>query len=337
MMGPCERVSVVIPTFNRTEELREALESILAQTVRPVEVIVVDDSTDDRVEKVVRGFLEEFGRVHVMLMYFRNPRGRSAASARNFGGERATGDILLFLDDDVVLEPGYLQALVAVYQEHTDAVAVQGFHGAVPEMTFFAKLTNAFDKAFFLFAYVKDACDLMPSFNQTYPHTLTKVVRCQWMSGCNQSYRREVFLATKYDESLKRYSIGEDIDLSYRVHRLGKGAMYITPHAKLVHKYSEAARIPSRSYMFVHSAYMQRHFRRNIEQSARNRLIYWWSRVGRVVSLALRRLRARLEGDGEIQVIELLRDSLQAELAAWRNRDRIAAGDLSYLEPYLKY
>jgi glycosyltransferase involved in cell wall biosynthesis len=94
-------VSAIIPTFNRSAFLPEALECLLAQTVPPYEIIVVDDgSTDDTAEVVAK-----FGTV-VRYVYIENS---GAPVARNVGAAMARGDWLWFCDSDDVWRPGYLE------------------------------------------------------------------------------------------------------------------------------------------------------------------------------------------------------------------------------------
>ncbi|HXE80331.1 MAG TPA: glycosyltransferase [Vicinamibacterales bacterium] len=91
-------VSVVIPCFNQGRFLREALQSVRAQTVPPRQVVVVDDGSTDDTAEVARSF--PGGDVE----YVRQPN-RGLASARNRGIEAATGEYLVFLDADDRLRP----------------------------------------------------------------------------------------------------------------------------------------------------------------------------------------------------------------------------------------
>ena len=94
-------VSVVIPCFNQGRFLREALESVRAQTVRPREVVVVDDGSTDDTGAVARAFPG--------VVYVRQPN-RGLADARNRGIEAAAGEYLVFLDADDRLRPEALSA-----------------------------------------------------------------------------------------------------------------------------------------------------------------------------------------------------------------------------------
>jgi glycosyltransferase involved in cell wall biosynthesis len=95
-------ISVIIPTHNRAHLLERALRSVLAQTLAPREVIVVDDGSDDHTRKLVT---ENFPDCHYL---FQSNRGVS--SARNQGIAAAAGEWLAFLDSDDEWLPGKLKA-----------------------------------------------------------------------------------------------------------------------------------------------------------------------------------------------------------------------------------
>lgn len=90
-------VSVIIPAYNCGKYLKEAVDSVLNQTYKNVEIIIIDDGSTDDTQKVA----EEFSK---KVIYHRQPH-RGAASARNEGIKRASGDFIAFLDaDDVWLK-----------------------------------------------------------------------------------------------------------------------------------------------------------------------------------------------------------------------------------------
>lgn len=101
-------VSVIIPTFNRSDMLPEALESVAEQTHPRLEIIVVDDGSIDETAVVVRHFREESG---TEVEYHRQENA-GCAVARNTGIALARGEWLLFLDSDDMLEPGAVRALL---------------------------------------------------------------------------------------------------------------------------------------------------------------------------------------------------------------------------------
>jgi len=106
-------VSVVIPCFNQGRYLSAAIESVLAQSHAPTEIIVVDDGSTDETAAVA-------AREGARITYVRLERNRGAAAARNAGLRRSGGSYLQFLDADDLLERGKLACHVAYLEAHPD-------------------------------------------------------------------------------------------------------------------------------------------------------------------------------------------------------------------------
>ncbi|MCD6400085.1 glycosyltransferase [candidate division WOR-3 bacterium] len=98
--------SVIIITLDRPALLRDALASLAVQTRRPDEVVVIDNGPDEETERVVESF-----RSQLPVRYLAEPR-RGYGAARNRGLREARGRILVFLDDDCVAEPDWMQTLL---------------------------------------------------------------------------------------------------------------------------------------------------------------------------------------------------------------------------------
>jgi glycosyltransferase involved in cell wall biosynthesis len=128
--------SVVIPVLNGERFLGEAIQSVLAQSYRPIEVIVVDDgSTDGSV-----GVARSFPGVRVLEEGHAGP-----AVARNIGARAATGEFLAFHDADDVLPPDKLEVQIRFLLEHPDTGCVLGRQALMlepqVEMPDWAKIT----------------------------------------------------------------------------------------------------------------------------------------------------------------------------------------------------
>jgi glycosyltransferase involved in cell wall biosynthesis len=110
--------SVVIPVYNRAEALRTAIASVLAQEERDFEIVVVDDGSDDRPDRVIAAF----GDPRIRPIRQQN---RGGGAARNAGIDASRGHFLAFLDSDDVFLPRHLAALRAALAgtEHTAAYA----------------------------------------------------------------------------------------------------------------------------------------------------------------------------------------------------------------------
>ena len=106
------RVTVVIPTYNRRDLVREAIASVTAQSYPDVEVIVVDDGSNDGTAEVVQQF------AGVQYVYQSN---RGVSAARNGGVALARGELIAFLDSDDLWQPHKLTHQVALFDQHSDA------------------------------------------------------------------------------------------------------------------------------------------------------------------------------------------------------------------------
>ena len=110
-------VSVVIPCFNQGHYLREALQSVLAQTLPPAEIVVVDDGSTDNTAAIAR----EYSKVRCI-----HQRNRGLASARNAGAAHTTGEHIVFLDADDRLKPDALAIGVRELVAHPTCALVWG-------------------------------------------------------------------------------------------------------------------------------------------------------------------------------------------------------------------
>jgi glycosyltransferase involved in cell wall biosynthesis len=105
-------VSVIIPTYNRADVLTEAVDSVLNQTWKDLEIIVVDDGSTDRTREVLSRYGER-------VIYFHKENG-GPSSARNLGIEKARGRYVAFLDSDDVWELEKLRIQMEFMEEHPD-------------------------------------------------------------------------------------------------------------------------------------------------------------------------------------------------------------------------
>lgn len=105
------RISVVIPTHNRPDLLREALASVRSQTLTSWEVIIVDDQSDPPVDQTTFGFSE-----NNIIRVIRTDRPSSCAGSKATGALAAQGEYITFLDDDDRYHPDLLQRVVDVME-----------------------------------------------------------------------------------------------------------------------------------------------------------------------------------------------------------------------------
>lgn len=125
-MKPNEKlVSVIVPFFNREKFLAETIESVLAQTYRNWELILIDDGSTDESARIARNFVEKYPH-KIFLCAHENGKNRGASSSRNLGIKNAKGDFLTFLDSDDVFLPGALETEISAFLENPAADVVCG-------------------------------------------------------------------------------------------------------------------------------------------------------------------------------------------------------------------
>lgn len=105
------KISVIIPTYNRENTIKRAIESVLNQDYTEIEVIVVDDCSTDNTYEIVKGISD--GR----LRYFKLEKNSGACRARNFGIDKATGEFIAFQDSDDVWKENKLSIQLQVLKE----------------------------------------------------------------------------------------------------------------------------------------------------------------------------------------------------------------------------
>src|SRR5437763_4441578 len=110
---PMAKLSVIVPTKNRPAEVRRTVESLVGQSRLPDELIIVDQS-DAPVQLDCLPFA---------LQHIHNPHLMGLTAARNAAMRVAHGDVWLFLDDDVVLEPNFIEELLAAYTPDVTGVS----------------------------------------------------------------------------------------------------------------------------------------------------------------------------------------------------------------------
>ena len=117
-------VSIVVPVFNRCDDIRELLESLQRSTYKNFTVILVDNASTDNLEDAARAFPS--------VRTVRLDKNYGAARARNVGLQHSTGEYVLFLDSDNVVDPHALEELVRAFSDPS-----VGFAG--PKMRYFAE------------------------------------------------------------------------------------------------------------------------------------------------------------------------------------------------------
>lgn len=134
-------LSVVIPTYNRSWSLTRLVTHLSEQSCPAYrfEIVVVDDGSSDP------GYADIFERQYPFALLHLSQDHQGAVAARNLGALNSKGDILVFLDDDVVIEPGYLEGIQRAHGLYDKAIIMGAFQPSLPlEAGPFSKAVNKY-------------------------------------------------------------------------------------------------------------------------------------------------------------------------------------------------
>ncbi len=218
-------ISVVIPTYNREQTLRETLADLIEQNYPNFEVLVIDQTHIHESETQV--YLEQLANSN-QIRWFR-VNWANLPGARNYAVRRAVGDIVLFIDDDVELPKGFLTAHASNYLAKPDVGCVAG---------------RVFDRMKLGDSGGDLAIDYLPPEAMDagiawYFIDLVHTVKPQQVlsaRGCNMSFRKQVFTehGLSFDERFAGSAVREESDFCLKLRSTGLKIWY-DPNAYLVH------------------------------------------------------------------------------------------------------
>lgn len=113
-------VSVLVPTYNRAKYIKECLDSLFAQTIKPCQIIVIDDGSIDATPEILHSYSDE-------IIHLRKENG-GKSSALNYGLKYATGEYVWLFDDDDVALPDAIERRLRVFADRTDVDYVYSGH-----------------------------------------------------------------------------------------------------------------------------------------------------------------------------------------------------------------
>ena len=190
------KFSIIIPVFNRPDEVDELLESLCQQTVKDFEVLIIEDGS----VKPCKDVCDKYANVLDLHYYAKENSG--PGQSRNYGAERSNGEYVIILDSDVVLPVGYLQAVEDELKQKP-CEAFGGPDSAHPSFTPVQKAISYSMTSFFTTGGIRGGKAKLDKF---YPRSF------------NMGIRREVYLQLG---GFSKMRFGEDIDFSYRIVEAG--------------------------------------------------------------------------------------------------------------------
>lgn len=225
-------LSAVIPTKNRAADLGKAVGSILTQTRPADELMVIDQSPGSESSELVHAMVPPGHSTR--LVYIHDPSIAGLVDAKRVATTRAAADVICFLEDDIVLEPDYLQHIEDGFLSQPD---MRGCSGAISNQPRSSALFVAIHGIFFRGIFHDPRIRI---FSRTSKDS-TALVRCDVLSGGLSAWRREVFEQVAFD-TRNGFFMSEDIEFSTRVVRTYGHCLYVNPRARLAHHWSPVNR-----------------------------------------------------------------------------------------------
>ena len=203
------RYSIIVPVFNRPDEVDELLESLCHQDVKDFEVIIVEDGS----KKPCKDVCDKYASILDLHYYYKENSG--PGQSRNYGAERANGEWLIVLDSDVVLPKDYLRNVESGMRNED---AFGGPDASHPSFTPIQKAISYSMTSFFTTGGIRGGKG--KKLDKFFPRSY------------NMGIRREVYQELG---GFTKMRFGEDIDFSYRIIEAGYKTALI-PEAWVWHK-----------------------------------------------------------------------------------------------------
>ncbi len=189
-------LSIIVPVYNRPDEVDELLASLCSQTIRDFEVVIVEDGSQNPCKDVCDKY------AGILDLHYYAKENSGPGQSRNYGVERASGEWVIILDSDVVLPEGFLSAIECELQGKP-VVAFGGPDAAHPSFTPIQKAISYSMTSFFTTGGIRGGKAKLDKF---YPRSF------------NMGIRRDVYQQLG---GFSKMRFGEDIDFSYRIVEAG--------------------------------------------------------------------------------------------------------------------
>jgi GT2 family glycosyltransferase len=277
------KVSAVLPTKNRAALLAETIRALLAQTVVPDEIIVVDQSATQDGRRLASDLVAATDvSPRPSLVHLWDPGINGAAAARNAGLDLARGEIVVFVDDDVVPARDVVERLLQHYAQTPDLA------GIAPVITNYPPPGRAHRLAVQVFCRGPFRDERQPIYWSWREHA-GALVPVRMFTGAMMSFRRAALEGLRFDARYRAASVGEDIDLCWSLGARG-GRLAIATDTHIVHNKAprpagrpEAVQLTSWAFLYD----------KHVRKTPAARLAFAWFVTGIVLSAVLVTVRER--------------------------------------------
>lgn len=308
-------ISVIIPTLNRVNSLKDTIKSINSSSQMPSEIIIIDQSKDFIKNKA--NIISGLNKKNIVYLNQNEP---SITKARNTGILVAKNEIILFCDDDIELEKDTILNLYNIFNNFESISLIGGMNSLASwnsKMSLESFLGYIFLKKNF---FKRNSGHVTRSIFGRFPKQINIERETEWAMGFFFAVRKSLInkWQIKFDENLVAYAYSEDLDFTYRYYLKSKNEnlrMIYSPKIKVKHLCSNEYRIPSFKWtlMFItHRRYLSYKMFNTVFSS----FAVSWSNLGEFFKRIL-----------DIRFIEAL-NILKAEQICFKNRKKLKSGEI---------
>lgn len=225
--------SVIIPTYKRPDALAATIGSLLANSLLPSKILIIDDEKTS--SEMLTLFTNQAEAKGVKLEYYKKDHAqlrRGLSESKNWGASLAVNDIIFYIDDDVVLSQDYCAQIMQVWETRSEEELLIGVGGRISNN----RPTSKFEKYYRLFFGLAGECawDVNSVGFQVWDESVSETQKGYYLHGGVSSYRRSLILEYPFATFSGGRTGLEDVEHCLRV-KLKGYHFYYTPHAHLTH------------------------------------------------------------------------------------------------------
>ena len=236
------RISVVIVTRNRIHKLKRCIFSLLGSTVKPDEILIIDNNSTDTTQVEATEISKKYKRYNIK--YFKEKRV-GISYARNIGLVKAKSDIIAFTDDDCVVDKDWIKNIILAHSKYPDAIAIGG-----NTLNYDNGLIGYPGHIYRQFLTVNDF--ITKANLRDYREELDKNHYMVSLSTQNISYKRKYVRHINFSEHAAPC---EAVDFSWKLLHIRKDAILYVPNIKVFHEYRpNTADFLAQHYQYGHAA-----------------------------------------------------------------------------------
>lgn len=267
-------ISVVIPTKDRPNVLYQCICSVLDQTVLPQEIVIIDDGNLSG--KFVLDVERKTESIGIKFQYIKKDIPGLSMS-RNIGASRAKSSVVLFLDDDVVLDKEYVEVLKEDWERHKQEERLGGIGGVIKNIRKIAFMEKLFHRIFLLSSPAK--WDVTEVGFQVWTTEVKKEEKVFYLPGGVTSFKKDLIAKIPFRQLSPGRTPSDDVEFFLKTKKQGY-YFILEPRARLFHKQTPTARENDFARGEKEGYNQCVIFNDNVEKNILNYLKFLWSSTG---------------------------------------------------------